>query len=377
MRILHAMECTIGGTRRHLVDVARGQLARGHEVGLAVSCEREPRFRADLQGLSAAGAQVFEVPMVRPIAPFADLAHQRTLGRILRAWRPQIVHTHASKAGALGRCASLLEDIGTRVHTPHAFAFLFAAEFSTRKRALFRGVESFLAGSTARIVAVSEGEAETFRSSGVVPAGRVRVVRNGIEAGPWLDARPVDRARHGFDTDRPLVVVAGLLHVAKGQDLALEALARPELSDVQLAILGEGPMGESLRGRAAELGLTERARFLGWSDDVPGWMAAADLVLVPSRWEAMPYVVLEAMASSKPVVVTRVDGARELVQDGRQGVLCEIGDPASLAAAVARVLALPQDARARLGQAGRERALGLGSAERMVDELLAVYGEVL
>ena len=154
MRILHAMECTIGGTRRHLVDVARGQLARGHQVALAVSCEREPRFREDLARLTAEGASVFEIPMVRAISPRADARHQRELARVLGTWRPEVVHTHGSKAGALGRMASLLSGVGVRIHTPHAFAFLFAAEFSAARRALFRQIEGFLAQGTARIARI-------------------------------------------------------------------------------------------------------------------------------------------------------------------------------------------------------------------------------
>src|SRR5688572_29962613 len=123
------MECTIGGTRRHLVDVARGQLARGHEVALAVSCEREPRFREDLRSLSAAGARVFEIPMVRRISPALDRRHLRELRLRLREYAPEVVHTHSSKAGVLGRLASIFEERGTRIHTPHTFAFLFSAEF--------------------------------------------------------------------------------------------------------------------------------------------------------------------------------------------------------------------------------------------------------
>lgn len=109
---------------------------------------------------------------------------------------------------------------------------------------------------------------------------------------------------------------------------------------------------------------------------MPGWMAAADVVLVPSRWEAMPYIVLEAMACARPLVATRVDGAREMIVDGEHGVLCDIGSVDSIADGLRRALGLDAKRRAELGARARERLLGMGTAERMVDELLALYTQL-
>ena len=125
MRVLHVMESTIGGTRRHIVDVTLGQLELGLDVHLVVAAER----------LRAAGASVVVLPMERAIRPATDLRHARFLGRHLREVRPDVVHTHSSKAGVLGRHASLATGIGGRVHTPHTFAFLFGAMFGSAKRA--------------------------------------------------------------------------------------------------------------------------------------------------------------------------------------------------------------------------------------------------
>lgn len=367
------MECTIGGTRRHLVDVTRGQLELGHQVGLAVSCQREPRFREDLAQLAGAGASVFEVPMLREISPRSDLRQLRALRRLLRDYAPDIVHTHSSKAGALGRVGSLLEEVGVRVHTPHTFAFLFNAEFGRVKRAFFRGIEVALARRSARVIAVSEGEAETFRNSGVVAPEKLRVVRNGIDPSPWARAKPALRSDLGIPREAPLIVVAGMLHVAKGQDLALRALAQPGLERAHLLLLGDGVLRPVLSDLARELGLTERLHMPGWNDDVPGWIAACDLVLLPSRWEAMPYVVLEAMASARPVVATRVDGAREMLVDGEHGALCTVGDVDSIAEGLRRVLQAGSARRVAMGLAARQRLLGMATSERMVKGLLEVY----
>ncbi|HTF90438.1 MAG TPA: glycosyltransferase [Planctomycetota bacterium] len=375
MRILHAMECTIGGTRRHLVDVVRGQLERGHPVALAVACLREPRFRADLEDLQRRGARVFEIPMLRSISPWRDAKHLGEVRRALRAFEPDVVHTHSSKAGVLGRLASLLEHRGARIHTPHAFAFLFSAEFSAAKRGLFRRMETSLARRTARIIAVSEGEAATIRASGVVPPERLRVVRNGIDPAPWLAAKPADRASLGIPEDVPLILVAGQLHIGKGQDLAVEALARPGLERAHLLLLGGGPLQARIEQLASELKVRDRLHLPGWSDQVGPWMLASDLVLLPSRWEAMPYIVLEAMACAKAVVATRVDGAREMIVEGENGALCEIESAESIAQALQRILAQVPAQRSAMGLRGREKLLAEGTASRMVDRLLAVYAE--
>ena len=120
------MECTIGGTRRHLVDVARGQRRAGLDVHVVASTLRDPGFPPELDALEAEGVGVTRLDMVREVSPRLDRAHARALAAHLRELRPDIVHTHSSKAGVLGRHASLRTGVGARVHTPHTFAFLFA-----------------------------------------------------------------------------------------------------------------------------------------------------------------------------------------------------------------------------------------------------------
>lgn len=376
LRVLHVMEATIGGTRRHLIDVAREQRRLGLAVDVIASAERAPDFRRDLDELAREGVEVVELPMVRRVAPLIDLRHLRALERELAARRPDVVHTHSSKAGVLGRLASLELSIGARVHTPHTFAFLFHAMFGPLKRKLFREIEIGLSQSTAAVIAVSESEGETIRRSGVVPPERVRVVPNGIEVTRWREAEPASRAELGVPGGAALLAVAGLLNVAKGQDLALRALAEPELAGAHLLLAGEGEERARWERLAIELGLGERAHFLGWREDVPRLFAAADVVLLPSRWEAMPYAVLEAMAAGKPVVASSVDGARELVGEGLTGRLVACEDPHALAAATAELLALGPARRAELGRAGRARVVERYSSRAMARGLIDVYREV-
>ncbi len=376
MRVLLVMEATIGGTRRHIVDVARGLSRRGVETHLVASAERVPAFRADLAGLARDGVHVREIPMVREIRPGVDFRHHQALVSLLHQIRPDVVHTHSSKAGVLGRTAALRTKIGRLVHTPHTFAFLFGAMFSPTKRALFRRIEAFLGARTDRTIAVSESEAETIRAAKIVAPERVRVVPNGIDPTRWTGAAAADRAALGVPEGAPCAVVAGLLNAAKGQDVALEALARPGLEELHVLFAGDGELRAELEEQARRLGVAKRAHFLGWRDDVPALFGAADFVLVPSRWEGLPYVVLEAGAAGRPVVGTKVDGVRELVSEGDTGFLAQIDSADDLARAIARALTAGPLERARMGERGRARVLAEHGLDTMVARLVDVYGEV-
>lgn len=376
LRVLHVMESTIGGTRRHLVDVALGQRALGLDVHVVAAAERQSDFRDDLERLRAAGVGVRELAMVRSISPARDARDLLALEGELRRLRPDVLHTHSSKAGVLGRLASLATGIGRRVHTPHTFAFLFEAMFGPLKRRLFYELERGLSALTERIVAVSGDEAELFARSGVVQPERVRVVPNGIDPGPWLAARALPRAELGLAEGRTAVGVIGLLNAAKGQDLALEALARPELQGCDLVLVGHGELESELREIARSLGLERRVVFLGFRRDVPAIVAGLDVLLVPSRWEGLPYVVLEALAAGRPVVASPVAGARELLADGVGFVAREIS-PAALAEALGEALSCAGAERAARAERGRARVLESYSVQAMVRGLVAVYDELL
>ncbi|MEM9801654.1 MAG: glycosyltransferase family 4 protein [Planctomycetota bacterium] len=376
MHVLHVMEATIGGTRRHLVDVASAQLRAGDEVTLIASTLRDPGFPADLDRLESMGARVVRLPMVRAIRPTKDVQHLRRIRALLRELRPDVVHTHSSKAGVLGRRASIATGIGARVHTPHTFAFLFGALFGRRKRALFRAIERSLAKSTHRMIAVSESEADTMRASGVVDPGIVRVVPNGIDPSRIEGAEPLDTRSVGLDPGLPLAAVIGLVYAAKGQDLALEALADPGLEELQILFVGPGDTAE-LEERARSLGVDGRVTFTGPRDDVPAILAASDLLLLPSRWEGMPYVVLEAMAASRAVVSTPVDGARDLVENDVTGVLAADASVGAIADALRCAVGAGGEGLRAQGEAGRARLEGAFTVEAMADGLRAVYEEAL
>lgn len=377
LRVLHVMESTIGGTRRHLVDVSLGQVEAGLDVHVIASCERHAEFRQDMERMRAAGVGVHELAMVRSLKPLVDYGHLREVERYLRAIVPDLVHTHSSKGGVLGRVASSRTGIGARVHTPHTFAFLFSHMFGAAKRRLFRTIEARLARRTQLVVAVGSGEADTMLSSGVVAPEQVRVVPNGIDPEPFAAATPVEREALGARPDELLLGVVGLLNVAKGQDVAIRALARARHDRARLLIVGHGEMEGELRELSRSEGVHERVTFLGWRRDVPGILRSLDALVLPSRWEGLPYVVLEAMASGTPVLASRVDGARDLIHDGRGGFTFEVESVDGLADRIDELARTTPQERARLGASGRAELDRAHTRTTMVDGLVKVYREAV
>lgn len=224
-----------------------------------------------------------------------------------------------------------------------------------------------------RIVCVSAAAAASFAAAGIA-ADRLAVIRNGL--GPRAPSRPraAVRAALGVDASQPVVLTAARFTPQKDHAVLIDAVpavwvAHPAL---RVWLAGHGPLEDDLRGRVEQRGLAAVVQFLGQRDDVPDLLAAADLFVLPSRFEGLPLAALEAMAAALPVVATRVGGTDEAVLDGVTGRLVPPGDPEALGAAIAASLSRPDEA-ARLGAAGRERFDGAFTASRMADETARLY----
>jgi glycosyltransferase involved in cell wall biosynthesis len=272
-----------------------------------------------------------------------SLGEARRLAAIVEEHRPDALHLHASKAGLAGR---LRTRFGRRVPTlfqPHGWSWLAV---DGRLRAASLAWERAAARWTDLFVCVGAAEAEVGREQRV--AGRYTVVRNGVDRDRYGVAGPAERAaaryRLGLDPHAPLAVCVGRITRQKGQDVLLDAWPRVRQAcpDARLALVGDGDMRAGLEATASA-GVT----FAGAATDVRPWLAAADVVVLPSRWEGLPLTVLEAFASGRCVVASRVPGIAEAVPPA-VGALVPPDDPAALAGALAR----------RLGDADRCRAEG-------------------
>ena len=383
MRVLQVMECTIGGTRRHLRDLVLGLVRRGHDVHVACAALREPAMRRDMELMARVGVTVTEIPMVRRIDPLRDAWHLARLARVLGGRGFDVVHTHSSKAGALGRVAAALVSGGVRIHTPHTYAFAFLGGVgqggeSAGPRDLLMATERLLGRLTRRVIHVSEGERRQGQQLGVVSPDRTAIVPNGIDAEPF--AAPAGgaalRAELGIPADAPVVGSVGLLNDAKGYDVLLAAAARlPD--DVHVLILGHGEREAQLLAQAAELGLAGRTHLAGWRDEVHSAHDATDVFVLSSRWEGMSYSLMEAMAAGLPCVSTQVNGSPTLLGgDVPAGLLVPREDPAALADGLGRLLADGDHARS-LGARAAERIQTGFTLEQMIDRTLSVYAEAL
>ncbi|CAM5717046.1 Glycosyltransferase family 1 protein OS=Streptomyces alboniger OX=132473 GN=CP975_18835 PE=4 SV=1 [Streptomyces alboniger] len=365
-RILHVSQPVAGGVAQVVTDLARAQAAAGADVHLA--CPDEgllPRI------WDTADGGVRGHPWTASRSPGPRLAAEvRDLARVIAAVRPTLVHAHSAKAGLAARLA-LRGRIPT-VFQPHAWSFEAVGGATAP---LTRCWERRAARWTDRIVCVSEAEWITGRRAGVT--GRYSVIPNGVDVtrfapGPRADAR--DRLLPAFLARAPLVVCVGRLCRQKGQDVLLRAWAAVSaaLPGARLVLVGDGPDAAGLR-KLADGSVT----FAGATDDAAGWYLAADVVVLPSRWEGMALAPLEAMACGRPVVVTDVDGAREsLAPADRAHALVPPRDPAALARAL---LALLRDGslRAALGRRGRRHVLDHHDIRRTAAAIDVVYRELL
>jgi len=283
------------------------------------------------------------------------------LARLLRRRRPQVLQCwlyHADLVGSLlGRLCGVPVVLGSRRNTELGGPW--------RER-----LHRWTAPLFDRVVALSHQVAQVERVRAGLPASRVVVIYNGIEAGPFQDLP--------LPSGAPRLGILARLHRNKALDVALQAMPRilAVWPQTRLEIFGEGPERGRLERLRAELGLSECVSLPGMVEDVPGVLAGLDLVLLPSRIEGMGNALMEAMAAGRPVVATRVGGVPELVVHGQTGLLVEPDDAQGLARAVLALLA-DRDLRVEMGQAGRRRVLRDFTPRAMAGAMERLYLEVL
>jgi glycosyltransferase involved in cell wall biosynthesis len=322
-------------------------------------------------GRLPAGVSHVPLDLGRAVSPAADVAALARLSGILRRLKPDLIHAHSSKAGAVGRVARLARPATPVVYTPHGYAF--AGWFSSaRERLAYREIERVLAPLSSRVVCVCEAEARLGRSVGF--SKRIRVIYNGIAPvapGP-ADTRMLELASRG-----PVVCVLTQLRPGKGIETLIDAtpalVARGH--DLQVAIWGEGPELETLAARARRAGVAESVHFLGTSSDPLAALRGADVFVHPSLAESFPYAILEAMAAGAPIVASDVGGIGEALQDGESGLLVPPGSVPALTEALGELLEDPRK-REATGSAARERVQRLFTREAMIDRLVGVYHEI-
>lgn len=379
MRIARVLtRLNLGGPARQVLASDPLLLARGHEVRvLAGSPEAGEGDLFD--ELRARGVDVVRIPgLRRGPRPAGDLRAYRALRAELAAFAPDLVHTHASKAGLLGRAAARGLP-AARVHTFHGH--VLEGYFPRPVAAALAALERCLARGTARVVAVSHATADDLVRLRVVDESRLVVVPPGIELAALTAVEGRSgrvRERLGIGPDAFVVGVLGRLAAVKQPLVAVDVFERlaehrPEL---ELVFVGDGGERRALE-RRVERGSTavrRRVHLLGAEPDVAGVLADLDAVLLTSRSEGAPVALIEAAAAAKPVVARPVGGVAEIVAHERTGWLGEDAD--ALAFGLDQLLERPEEARA-MGRRGRLRVAARHSAEALAKRLEDLYRVVL
>jgi glycosyltransferase involved in cell wall biosynthesis len=351
--VLHVAQPRVGGVPAVVAAFVAHQARSGRRVVVASSAKGPLPER-----VRAAGAEHVAWEATRAPGP-RTAAETLSLRRIVRDVAPDLVHLHSAKAGLAGRLA--VRGSLPTVFQPHMWSFQAATGPVHVGAVLW---ERWATRWSDVIVCVSDAERALGEGKGV--RARVEVVPNGVDLRRFApQERAAARARLGLDAG-PLALCVGRITEEKGQDLLVGVWdrVRARVDGAALALVGSGPAEDALRAQAGT-GVV----LAGHRDDVPDWLAAADVVVVPSRWEGMSLVMLEAMAAGRPVVSTDVPGAREALRDGG-GAVVPI-DAAALADAIAQRLSDPAlaGAEGRAARAAAERSHDVEDLVRRIDEL--------
>jgi glycosyltransferase involved in cell wall biosynthesis len=365
MKILEVINVDFS-LRHFLLPLMRAMRARGHEV--VGACAEGPLLAA----VRAEGFRIEPVPMARSYSPRAQWRAYRALRALIEREKPDLVHGNMPISGFLARLAGRAAGVPKVAYTCHGFLFNQPGPWWRRGVAF---VMEWVGGRLTDIhLTVSDEEAADARRLCI--HARSVGIGNGRDPArfhPDAAARRRIRGELGVAADRVVVIIVSRLVRHKGHPELLVAMREV---DAELWVVGDrldSDHGEDLEPYFAKCGLGERLRRLGYREDVPALLAAADIFALPSHFEGLPMSVIEAMLTGLPVVATRVRGPREQVEEGRTGLLVPPFDVAALAAALGG-LAGDAGLRARLGAAGRARALARYDEARVVARTLDLLG---
>src|SRR6478609_3649956 len=362
LRILHATRAPVGGIFRHILDLANGQAERGHHVGIIADSltggERAEAALAEIAPRLKLG--VHRIAIRREPLPIDALVWARFL-RLIRRVKPDVLHGHGAKAGAFIRLNTAPKD-AIRVYTPHGGSLHFP--LTTLKGNIYGRLERYLMNSTDLFLFESAFALNTYQRTIGKPEGLVRCVFNGVTAAEF---DPIVKAEDATD-----VVYVGEFRHIKGADLLIDAVAqlRAGGKPVTLTLAGDGEESDSLKAQVQRLGLADAVRFIGHVKARYGF-SKGSLLVVPSRGDSMPYVVIEAAAAGIPMVAANVGGIPEIF-GSHTNALFAPNNATAMADAIKVALEDPAGALTR-AKALRERIFQDFSQSAMVEGVLAGY----
>ncbi len=360
MRI--AFVCThaesLGGSYVHVRDVSTALMARGYVVKVFIGGTGIVTEQLEKRGVPYQSLQ----NLARPISPIRDIASVLELSRHLRAFRPDLISCHSSKAGIIGRLVT--SGATPKLFTAHGWAF---ADGVGRKARLYEKLERMVAPRARRIITVCEADRDDAIRRRIAPREQFVTIYNGM---------PEASFRADVGRQPPRIISVARLDTQKDHPTLLRALAALRNLEWSLVLVGDGPRRSELETLAGSLGISNRVTFLGVSQTVGEELAASQIFCLSSNYEGFPRSTLEAMRTGLPVIVTDVNGCKEALIEGKTGFSVPPRDVESLAERLGILIQRP-DLRVEMGQRGRELFVERFTFERMLDEMLALYEEVL
>lgn len=384
VRILHlSTRLIIGGSQENTLLSCIGAANHGHTVALGYGPIYGPEGSLLPRVMADARIERIEIPaLTRSISPLSDWRCARQLRALIRAWRPDVVHTHSSKAGILGRGAAWAEKVPVIVHTIHGLPF--HPYQSWIKNAAYVRAERWAAKRCHAIVSVADAMTVAARAHKIGTPDQFITIRSGMEIEPWLHAQS-DRARirqrFGWDDETLVFGTVARLSELKGHDDLIDAftpLLRAESKPkVALLWIGDGWLRERLFERLKKSGIADRVARTGLVDpsEIPSLLSAVDVLVHPSYREGLPRAVVQGSLSGKPVIAYDVDGACEVCKTNETGILVKAGDCVALRAAAERLIAHPSE-RIAMGERGRTFVQHDFDWRTMVDQLEALYARI-
>ncbi|PCI42975.1 MAG: glycosyltransferase family 1 protein [Alphaproteobacteria bacterium] len=341
MHIIHLVTRLLrAGSEENTIETCKWQVKAGHKVTLIHGRDADPWW----QDNPVAGVDLLGLPqMVHPLDPLADMRALRALRTAYRRLQPDVIHTHQSKAGILGRLAATVVPDAVVAHTIHIVPF---EGVSRAKQAFYIGAEKLAARRTDVFIGVSEAVGHAYVTAGITRRGRVHCVRSGIDLARFRNAalpddwRALLGVKHGNARPRVALMLAAF-EPRKRHVEFLQAFARAAgtLPDLKLLLAGAGPEEARVRAEVQRLGLQDAVVFCGHRADPEALLALADVSLLTSEREGLPRVVVQSIAAGCPVLVNDMPGIGEVIRDGTNGHIAPRGSLDGIVAQLRSVLA--------------------------------------
>ena len=379
----------IGGTASHVIIITHELNKIGYKVILVKGTEG--KSEGDMMDFAEAkGVEPYVIPRLgREVGFRNDIVAFYKIYRLIKKEKPKIVHTHTAKAGALGRIAAWLAGVPVILHTFHGH--VLTGYFGRVKSWVFIQVEKMLALISTKLIIVNDEIKKELIDMGIGEKEKFEVVPAGLELKPFFESekyRGMLKKELGLPGDSVLIGIVGRLVPIKGHKYFLEAAkiildtgykiqdARYDDSELKFVIVGDGDLRQELEDYSNKLGISGNVIFTGFRQDLPKIYADLDIVALTSINEALGLVLVEAMASGKPVVATNVGGVPSLVKHGVNGLLIKSQDVQALSDAIIKLLN-DSDLRQKMGREGRSSVFPRYDISQLVKRVDLLYTQMI